>query len=79
MPGRRRNLELCLPSDQIDARGKRAVRALVRDLRREINSDAERNAQDIEEPEERMAPQVTQHMPSKNAEVLVVHVEDSLH
>jgi predicted GIY-YIG superfamily endonuclease len=38
--------------------GKRAIRTLIRNLRREINRDPERHAQNIQKPEQWMPPQI---------------------
>ena len=73
IPGRRRDLQFRLAGHHIDRRGKRAIRAVIGDLGREINRDAERHAQDIQGREQRMTPQVTKNVPAKNAKILRCH------
>src|SRR5437868_5304219 len=69
-PRRRGNFQLRFSGDEIHARRERAVRALIRDLDREINRDAERNTQDVKQAEQRMTPQISQDVPSKNTKIL---------
>jgi len=69
------DLELRLSSYQIDGRGKRAVRAVIRYLGGEINRNAKGHAQDIQEPQERMSPQMPKNVPAKDAKILCFHVE----
>jgi hypothetical protein len=67
-------LQLRFARDQIDRRGKRAIRAVIRDLGREINRHTERDAQNIQEREERMTAQMAENVPNKNPRVLRGHV-----
>ena len=48
VPGRGADLELRLARDDIDARLESAVRAVVRDLDREVEGDAERDGRDVQ-------------------------------
>ena len=50
IPGWRRNLQLRFAGHHVDRGGERAIRAVIGDLGREINRDAERDAQNIQEP-----------------------------
>lgn len=72
-PGRRRNLEFRFASNHVDRGSKCAIRAVIGDLSREINRHPERNAQNIQEREQRMMPQVTEHVRSENAKILCAH------
>ena len=47
MSARGGDLEFCLPGHQIDRRSKRAVRAVIRNLRGQKNRHAQRHTQDI--------------------------------
>jgi hypothetical protein len=46
---------------------------LIGDLRCEINRHAQRNAQDIKQAQERMPPQIPQHVPPENTKILRCH------
>src|SRR5437763_416552 len=73
MPGRRGDLQLRLARDEIDARRESPVRTVISNLRREINCYAQRDAQDIQKPEQRMPPQVPQHVPPEDSKILRLH------
>ena len=73
MPGRPGNFQLSFARDEIDARRESPIRTVISDLRREINRHAERHTQDIQEPEQRMPPQVPQHVPPENAKISCRH------
>ena len=77
VPGRRRDLQVRFAGHHIDRGGKRAIRALIGDLGREINRDSERDAQDIQDREQRMPAQVTENVPAKNAKILRRHIASS--
>jgi hypothetical protein len=46
---------------------------VVGDLGREVNGDAKRDAQNIQNREQRMAAQVTENVPAENAKILNCH------
>jgi hypothetical protein len=73
MPGGRRDFQLCFPRDQIDRGGECPIGAVVRNLGREINRHAQRDAQDVQEREKPMVPQVPENMPSEYAKILCSH------
>ena len=77
IPGWRRNLQLRFAGHHVDRGGERAIRAVIGDLGCEINRDSERDAQNIQGREQRMAAQVTKNVPAKNAKILSCH-RDSL-
>jgi hypothetical protein len=49
---------------------------MIGDLRREINRDTKRDAQNIQGRQERMAAQVTDNVPPKNAKILRCHSDE---
>ena len=67
-------MQLRFARDEIDRRGERTIRAVISDLSREVHCDAERDAQDIQEREERMTPQMPENVPGKNPRVLGGHL-----
>ncbi len=71
--GRRRDFQLRLARNQIDARGERPIRAVIRNLRGQINRHAKRHAQDIQQPEQRMPPQITQNVPAEDTKISFGH------
>jgi hypothetical protein len=46
---------------------------VISDLRRQINPHPDRDAQDIQKGEERMAAQMPEHVPAKDAKILGQH------
>ena len=75
MPARRRDLQLRLAGDQIHGGGERTVCTLIGNLRRQINSDAQRHAEDVEQSQERMPPQMPKDVPAENAQILRDHLD----
>jgi MYXO-CTERM domain-containing protein len=66
-------LQLGFARDQIHGRSERTIRAVVGDLRREVNRHTKGHAQDIQKPKERVPPEITQNVPPKDAKILVDH------
>jgi hypothetical protein len=56
-----------LAGNDINRGGKSAIGAAIGNLDGEINRDAQRNAGDIQQGEQRMPPEVTQYVPAKKS------------
>jgi hypothetical protein len=70
-------LQLRLAGDQIHRRLESAICAVISNLRRQIYRHPERHAQNIQQPEERMPPQMAENVPAEDAKILRFHDADS--
>jgi hypothetical protein len=52
---------------------------VIGNLGREVHRHPQRHAQDIQEPEKRMPPQMAENVPPKNAKILCLHLDDPLY
>src|SRR5450755_3409020 len=68
------NLQVRLAGQDVNAGGEGAIGAPVGNLDREINSDAERDAGHVQEREQRMPRDVTQHVPAEETQILKNHL-----
>ena len=68
-------MQLRFARDEIDRRGERAIRAVISDLGCEVNCHSERDAQNIQEREQRMTLQMPENVPAKDSKVWRAHVQ----
>jgi len=73
MPRGRGDFQLCFPRHQVHARGKRPVRALIGDLRRQVNRDPQRYTGDIQQTQKLVAAQIVENMRPEEDEILRGH------
>jgi len=71
----RSNLQFRLAGHHVDRGGKRAIRTVIGELGRKENCNAKPDAQNIQSGQQRMAAQVTNDVPAKNAKILSFHLE----